>query len=76
MSKVLDLSRVRIQKNIPLKATRTEGLTSLIRKMEVGDSVPLPGSLTTSIAAAGRYTGFKLTQRQQTDGTIRVWRVK
>lgn len=76
MSKVFDLGHVRIEKNIPLKTTYTEGLTSLIRKMKVSDSVLLPGACATNICATGRYVGFKLTQRKQADGKIRVWRVK
>lgn len=65
---------MKIEKNIPIPIGKVSGLTSLMRKMKVGDSVAVP-------ASAGVYTqamlaGIKVTTRKEAAGGVRIWRIK
>jgi len=70
---------MRIEKNIPitLPRARENGYASLVREMEVGDSVLCQTMKEIiSVRAAIYRTGYKPIVRKQPDGTWRLWKVK
>jgi len=66
-----------IEKNVPVPPGRRTGSRIPFARMEIGDSVFLPGDPkkfnSVSVAAAKKY-GFKFTQRR-VGGGVRIWRV-
>jgi len=70
---------VEIEKNVPVPPPRKEpnaGLTSLLRAMDVGDSIFAPGGQSACVIASsvGKAKGVKFTARKEGDGW-RVWRL-
>ena len=52
---------------------RNTGITAILRKMKVGDSIKVPPS--GSYHSLARVIGIKLVTRSE-NGFLRVWRVK
>ena len=67
----------KIEKGIPMPVSRTYGasMSSIIKQMEVGDSIEILVRQQSTVQAAGRFHGFKLVTRASTEGKRRVWRV-
>jgi len=68
MSEISNLDR---SKNRPIPC----GLTSILRSLEVGESIILPKMKRSSIHPAARRAGICVTLRGLDDDTICVWRV-
>ncbi len=74
-------NEIKIEKGIPLPPTKPAGnrrgrWVDIVRNMEIGDSVLLPGHAMTSIYAACRRNGWKVrVQLQSDDRSLRLWRV-
>lgn len=68
---------LKIEKGIPVPPPKSKnGYSLALRSMEAGDSVVLPISHNSAMAAASRILGAgNYTTRKEQDG-IRVWRVK
>lgn len=65
-----------IQKSIPIPSPKKQpGLTKLIREMEYGDSITIPGDKISSVHPCAAQAGAKVKTRKNPDGTVLVWRV-
>jgi len=68
---------MKIEKGIPIPSIQAEGLTVLLKQMEIGDSIFVPGKTTTGISSTlanvRAKNNFRFTSRT-VDGGIRVWR--
>jgi hypothetical protein len=70
----------KIEKGIPIpaqrRALREGSLASVIRKMEVGDSMIVTQKQRNGAFAIAHPLKIKLLSRTQADGTVRIWRIK
>ena len=57
----------------PVGSEKNTGITAILRKMKVGDSIKVPPS--GSYHSCARVIGIKLVTRSE-NGFLRVWRVK
>ena len=65
-----------IQKSVPIPSPKKHlGLTKLIREMEHGDSIVIPGDKISSVHPCAAQAGAKVKTRKNPDGTVLVWRV-
>lgn len=65
-----------IQKRVPIPPPKKHlGLTKLIREMEYGDSITIPGDKISSVHPCAAQVGAKVKTRKNPDGTVLVWRV-
>lgn len=66
-----------IEKGIPIPARKggPDGLCSLLRQMEDGDSFTAPPEKRKVVHSAATYVGIKIAVRRQCDGLIRVWKI-
>ena len=82
----VDLTAVKIERNIPLpppRLMRSSGLSALLKRMMLGDSFFLPDTRdpyldrmrSAALYNTARYVGIRVTVRRQPNG-YRVWRVK
>ena len=64
----------KIEKNVPIPKKRTSGVSALLRKLKVGESILLPkqAAYTQAYAVLGKGN---CTIRSTPDG-VRVWRIK
>ncbi|MEP7071928.1 MAG: hypothetical protein ABI839_06040 [Verrucomicrobiota bacterium] len=66
-----------IHKGIPLPARRADKRTSVLLRMEAGDSIVVPDyDEMNRLSTTARYHGVPITRRRQPDGTYRVWRLE
>ena len=68
-----------IEKGVPVPAGygRQVGLTAVMRKMVVGDSIVVPEHMRASIYSIARgIDGTKFAVRKVADGQLRVWRTE
>ncbi len=74
--KSFDLSKIKIEKGIEI-STRAKGgiLKNLLNKMKPGDSVQLPKTQGRNFVNIGYALGFKMVQRSNGNGALRVWKV-
>ena len=63
----------KIEKGIPLPSKSV--LPSLLKTMEIGDSVLLNRKKVTQVATIARRIGIKITQQKQDNENYRVWRI-
>lgn len=68
---------IKIEKGIPIPgpAGALDTFVSVLRKMEIGDSLVLPYDKANSIYAFGRSLGVKFAVRKISAGSARVWRI-
>ncbi len=66
---------MQIDKNIPLPSNRKFGLTAILRKLEIHDSVVIPLSERHLAAPTAKQIGIKITTSKISDTDARVWRV-
>lgn len=69
---------IKIEKNIPIpkKGGRPKGeLRKTMEAMRIGDSILLSGKHIEHARSLKIRCGFNITERKQSDGTFRVWRV-
>ena len=65
-----------IQKSVPIPSPKKHlGLTKLIREMEYGDSIVIPGDKISSVHPCAAQAGAKVKTRKNPEGTVLVWRV-
>lgn len=68
-----------ITSDIPVPEKRRGGLTAMMRKLEVGQSVGVTGVKHTDLGGTcsnlKRRHGLKFTTRKLEDGSIRIWRL-
>ena len=69
------MNRYVIENNVPLPKDRV-GLTTVLQKLAIGQSVLLPMKEASGIYQYARQLGVKFTQRKENDKEIRVWRVE
>ncbi len=68
---------MKIDKGIPLPARRADKRTSVLLRMETGDSIVVPDyDEMNRFSTTARYHGVPITRRRQPDGTYRVWRLE
>ena len=70
---------IKIDHDQPIPEPRNgNSMTSLFRKLSVGDSILLPGTVrASSFHSIATAVGIKITYRAQDNGrSYRVWRVK
>jgi hypothetical protein len=68
---------IKIEKNIPIpKGGRPKGeLRKVMEAMRVGDSILLSDKHIQHARALKSRCGVNITERKQSDGTFRVWRI-
>lgn len=78
----IDVDSVVVEHDVPITvrqesraAALRQSCLALIRRMNVGDSVLLPGSQGLALTRIARKAGHALQRRVQPDGTWRVWRL-
>ncbi len=77
----MNTNEIKIEKGVPLPPKKPTGnrrgrWVDVVRNMEIGDSVLLPGHAMTSIYAACKRNGWKvLVQVQPDNPNLRLWRV-
>jgi hypothetical protein len=69
-----------IEKGVPIPPregrTRPDSFAGHLRKMEVGDSIIVNQRQRNGAFASAHTLKIKLLSRQQSDGTIRIWRIE
>lgn len=74
---MIDLSKVKIEKNIPLTSRRGgNNLAALIKQMKAGDSVLLPAALRNYTGTASLTANIKIATRKVNDKEFRLWRME
>jgi hypothetical protein len=65
-----------IQKGVPAPSSdkKQPGLTKLIREMECGDCIVIPGDKISSVHPCAAQAKAKVRTRKNPDGTVTVWR--
>lgn len=68
---------LKIDKGIPMpvRSSNKSGLSSLIQKMEIGDSIEIPNTMRSTAASTGKYYKIKLATRGAGEDKLRVWRI-
>ena len=72
-------TEIKIEKGIPVPLgsyTRHTGITSLFRKMEIGDSILIPESKKRSAYNCSRQIGALVKIRLDGKEMVRVWLIK
>ncbi len=69
---------MKIEKSIPAPEPKRWGnrLTESLKAMLPGDSVLLDRKIAAALRAYGRYHQWEMTQREETGGKVRVWKIK
>lgn len=69
---------INIEKNVPLpsRSRGGVGLTSVMKKMEIGDSIVIPKERRNVAASTARFAGIKIATRAEEPGGVRVWRTE
>ena len=69
---------MKIEKNVPITDRKQGEYSTLVQKMEEGDSVLFENSEKGMVlrSAISKCKGYKPLGRKQQDGTYRVWKVK
>lgn len=71
------IDNIKIEKGIPLAPSQGKpGFVSVLKKMNVGDSIVIPSPSANSIRATARYVNVKIAVRSLGDGKISVWRIE
>ncbi len=69
---------LKIEKGIPIPARKggnSKGYAAALRKLDVGDSVVLPVTITTASNTAAHLFGSGKYTARKVDGGTRVWRI-
>ena len=69
---------IKIEKNVPMpikKIGSLSGLTSILKKMEIGDSVFMESNASNGVAATAKQARICVVTRKEGCGR-RIWRVK
>lgn len=64
---------------LPLKREKKDGLTGVLRVMQIGQSVLVPfkqPNASSMARAVGRRVGFKFATRVEGPGSTRIWRIE
>lgn len=66
-----------IQKGVPVPSSdkKQPGLTKLIREMECGDSIVIPGDKISSAHPCAAQAKAKVRTQKNPDGTVTIWRI-
>ena len=67
-------NKLKIEKGIELNPVKVG--RSTLEKMGVGDSVVVDKKMANTLRNCAYYLFFRTRQKKQSDGNIRVWRVK
>ena len=72
-----DLTKIEIEKNIPVIDAREKmnGMTALLRKLEINDSVVLPLKYRPNVANSSKTLKIKYKTHRIDDKNMRVWRI-
>lgn len=71
------INNIKIEKGIPLVPSRGRpGFVSVLKHMNLGDSIVIPSLSGNSIRSTARHVNVKIAVRSLGDGKIRVWRIK
>ncbi len=69
---------IKIDKNVPMpikKIGPLSGLASILKKMEIGDSIFMESNTSNGVSATAKYAGICIVTRKEGSGR-RIWRIK
>jgi len=77
----MNINNFTIEKGIPAPRPHIRGgFISILRKMDIGDSVLVPrperNRVLSNAYHAASKTGMKVVSRKNSDGSVRLWRIK
>lgn len=73
---------LKIEKNIPVPLEKYAGMTSILRKMKVGDSFLIKigedhrSQVNNALGAMYRIYGSSCARSRKVEGGTRIWRIK
>jgi hypothetical protein len=71
------ISKIKIEKGVPLpERHRLHGISAIMQKMEIGDSIVIPASSRSNMKAYANRHKIDITTRAINDKEVRVWRIK
>lgn len=75
----MNANEIKIEKNVPNVETRGKnknGMTSLLRQMEIGDSFLIPRAYRSNMYSIAKASDVKISIKVADSENIRVWRTK
>lgn len=70
------MNNLKIEKGIPIPERKPSGFSATFRKMEIGDSVFIPGKTTSDVSSLTTYCRPMKYMGRAEEGGVRVWRIE
>jgi hypothetical protein len=69
---------MKIEKNVPMpeRSRNVMGLSALLKKMEIGDSIVIPKEKRNVAGSTARSAGVKIATRAEGSNSVRIWRTE